>query len=148
MQAICPNLSTTRWASMSRVSRFLVKRRSEIMAFFEQSDVSQRIRDMTSLSWWIMVAVVSEISGHVSKCVEGLQGRRTTLQQQKSVVQDLLTNLQRFECVERVGIKLNSSPAFDIVTLDIWEVSHGNLIGLIEDQGLFATQAWAEMDKD
>lgn len=95
-----------------------------------------------------MVAVVSELSGHVSQCVEGLQGRRTTLQHQKSLFQDLLTNLQRFACVERVGIELNSSPAFDIVTLDRWEVSHANLIGLIEDQGLFATQALAEMDTD
>lgn len=148
MQDIYPNSSIIRWTSMSRVFCFLNKRRSKIMAYFEQSDVCQRIRDMISLSWWIMVAVVRELSGHVSQCVEGLQERRTTLQQQKSVLQDLLTNLQRFACVERVGIELNSSPSFDIVTLDRWEVSHANLIGLIEDQGMFATQALAEMNTD
>lgn len=111
MQVICPNLFATSWTLMSRVSRFLTKRRSEIMAYFEQSDFSKRVRNMTSLSWWILVAIVSELSGHVSKCVECLQGRRTTLQQQKSVLQGLINNLRRFACVERVGIKLNSSPA-------------------------------------
>jgi hypothetical protein len=40
MQAICPNLSTTRWAFMSRVARFLVEKRSKIVTYFAEMEPS------------------------------------------------------------------------------------------------------------
>jgi hypothetical protein len=40
MQAICLNLSTTRWASMSRIARFLVEKWSEIVTYFVETKPS------------------------------------------------------------------------------------------------------------
>ena len=87
MQAVCPKLSSTRRSSMSRVSKFMVERLSSIMEYLDQTDVSQKIRKMPALSWWIVLAVIGELSGQVSECVERLQGRRITLQQQKPAVE-------------------------------------------------------------
>jgi hypothetical protein len=47
-----------------------------------------------------LISVISEISTHVSECIESLQGRRVTLQQQTAAVQSLLDSLQRFAFVE------------------------------------------------
>jgi hypothetical protein len=40
-----------------------------------------------------LISIISEISTHVSECVESLQGRRVTLQQQTAAVQSLLDSL-------------------------------------------------------
>ncbi len=80
MQAICPNLSATRWASMSRVARFLVEKRSKIVTYFAETEPSDRFDQLPTPVFWILISVISEISAHVSECVESLQGRRVTLQ--------------------------------------------------------------------
>ena len=95
MRAVCPSVSATPWASMSRVARFVTERRSEIMSYLEESGATESLRDSPSPGWWIVMAVVSEISSHVSECVTILQGRRGTLQQQKNAVQELLNAWSR-----------------------------------------------------
>ncbi|CAK9263072.1 unnamed protein product [Sphagnum jensenii] len=100
MQAICPNLSAIRWASMSRVVRFLVEDRSEIATYFAETEPSNRFDQLPTPAFWILISVISKISTHVSECVESLQGRRVILQQQMAVVQSLLDSLQRFAFVE------------------------------------------------
>ncbi len=100
MQAICPNLSTTRWASMSRIVRFLVEKWSKIVTYFAETEPSDRFDQLPTLAFWILISVISEISTHVSECIESLQGRRVTLQQQTAAVQSLLDSLQRFAFVE------------------------------------------------
>ena len=145
MQAVCPNLSSTRWSSMSRVSKFLVERRSEIMEYLDQTDVSQKIRKTPSLSWWIVLAVISELSGQVSECVERLQGRRITLQQQKSAVESLLTSLKRLAYIQPATDQLDLYTTEEVFTFEQWQVSHADLIGLIQDQGLFEARAFGEL---
>jgi len=93
MQAICPNLSATRWDSMSRVARFLVKKRSKIVTYFAKMEPSDRFDQLPTPAFWIMISIISKISTHVSECVESLQGRRVTLQQQTATVQSLLDSL-------------------------------------------------------
>jgi hypothetical protein len=93
MQAICPNLSAIRWASMSRVARFLVEKRSEIVTYFAETEPFDRFDQLPTLAFWILISIISEISTHVSECVESLQGRRVTLQQQMAAVQSLLDSL-------------------------------------------------------
>jgi hypothetical protein len=75
MQAICPNLSATRWASMSRVAQFLVEKRSEIVTYFVETEPSNRFDQLPTLAFWILISVISEISTHVSECIKSLQGR-------------------------------------------------------------------------
>jgi hypothetical protein len=79
MQTICSNLSTTWWVSMSRVARFLVEKRSEIVTYFAETEPSDRFDQLPTLAFWILISVISEISTHVSECVKSLQGRRVTL---------------------------------------------------------------------
>jgi hypothetical protein len=79
MQAICPNLSATRWASMSRVARFLVEKQLEIVTYFVETEPSDRFDQLLTLAFWILISVISEISTHICECVESLQGRRVTL---------------------------------------------------------------------
>ncbi len=100
MQAICPNLSATRWASMSCVARFLVEKRSKIVTYFAETEPSNRFDQFPTPTFWVLISVISEISTHVSECVESLQGRWVTLQQQTAAIQSLLDFLQRFAFVE------------------------------------------------
>jgi len=100
MQAICLNLSATRWASMLRVARFMVEKRSEIVTYFAETEPSDRFDQLPTPAFWILISVINEISTHVSECVESLQGRRVTLQQQTAAIQSLMDSLQRFAFVE------------------------------------------------
>ncbi len=93
MQAIYPNLSATRWAFMSRVARILVEKRSEIVTYFAKTKPSDRFDQLPTPAFWILISVIIKISMHVSECVESLQGRQVTLQQQTAAVQSLLDSL-------------------------------------------------------
>jgi len=93
MQAICPNLSAIRWVSMSCVVRFMVQKRSKIVTYFAEMEPSDRFDQLPTPAFWILISVISEISTHVSECVESLQGRQVTLQQQTVVIQSLLDSL-------------------------------------------------------
>jgi hypothetical protein len=85
---------------MSRVVRFLVEKRSEIITYFAETEPSDRFDQLPTPTFWILISVISEISTHVSECVESLQGRQVTLQQQAAAVQSLLDSLHRFAFVE------------------------------------------------
>jgi hypothetical protein len=147
MQAICSNLSATRWGSMSLVARFLVEKRAEIATYFAEIDSPDRWDQLPTPAFWILISVVSEISSHVSECVEGLQGRRVTLQQQTAAVQSLLNSLQRFAFVEVIPDD-TMPPAHDVVVMGERQVSHADLTGFIQDQGIFASQTLAELQPE
>jgi hypothetical protein len=78
---------------MSRVTRFLVEKRSEIVTYFTETEPSDRFDQLPTHAFWILISIISEISTHVSECVESLQGQRVTLQQQTATVQSLLDSL-------------------------------------------------------
>jgi hypothetical protein len=47
---------------------------------------SDRFDQLPTLAFFILIFVISEISTHVSECVESLQGRQVTLQQQMAAI--------------------------------------------------------------
>ena len=126
----------------------MIERRSEILAHLEEASAAERLREIPSLSWWIVIAVVSEISSHVSECVSSLQGRRGTLQHQKCAVEELLTTLKRISFVERIAENAAPDPNEDLVVLQNWKVCHSDLVGLIQDQGVFAIQTFDALDQE
>ncbi|CAM6042671.1 unnamed protein product [Sphagnum compactum] len=132
MQAICPNLSATQWASMSCVARFLVEKRSEIVTYFAETEPSDRFDQLPTPAFWILISVISEISTHVSECVESLQGRRVTLQQQTAAVQSLLDSLQRFAFVELTPDDDTLPAVQDVVV--IGERQHKKLLNVVSKE--------------
>ena len=78
------------------------------MTYVDDKDDLERIHEIPSPSWWITVAVVSEISGIVSECVESLQGHRVTLSQQQVVIKSLLKSLERMAFVEEMPCRFCS----------------------------------------
>jgi len=133
MQAICPNLSTTRWASMSRVARFLVEKRSEIVTYFAETEPFDCFDQLPTPTFWTLIFVISEISMHVSECIESLQGRRVTLQQQTVVVQSLLDSLQRFAFVELTPNDDTLPAVQDVAVIGERQVNYADLRGFIQD---------------
>jgi hypothetical protein len=133
---------------MSRVARFLTERRSEIMAHLEEPAAAERLRELPSPGWWIVIAVVCEISTHVSECVSGLQGRRGTLQQQTCTVHELLTTLTRFAFVKRIAEAAEADSLENMVILENWQVCHSDLVGFIQDQGVFAIRTFDGLDTE
>jgi hypothetical protein len=125
---------------MSRVARFLVEKRSEIVTYFAETEPSDRFDQLPTLAFWILISVISEISTHVSECVESLQGRRVTLQQQTVAVQSLLDSLQRFAFVEFTPDDDTLPTVQDVVVIGDRHVSYADLRGFIQDQGIFASQ--------
>jgi hypothetical protein len=133
MQAICPNLSATRWASMSRVARFLVEKRSKIVTYFAETEPSDRFDQLPTPAFWILIFVISEISAHVSECVESLQGRRVTLQQQSAAVQSLLNSLKRFAFVELIPDEVAVPVLQEFVVIGGRQANYDDLTGFIQD---------------
>ncbi len=140
MQAICSNLSATRWAFMLRVARFLVEKRSEIVTYFAETEPFDRFDQLPTPAFWILISIISEISTHVSECVESLQGWRVILQQQMAAVQSLLDSLQRFAFVELIPNDDTLPVVQDVVVIGERQVSYADLRGFIQDQGIFASQ--------
>jgi hypothetical protein len=87
-----------------------------------------------------LIFVNNEISTHVSECVESLQGRRVTLQQQTAAVQSLLDPLQRFAFVELTPDDDTIPVVQDIIVIGERQVSYADLRGFIQDQGIFTSQ--------
>jgi hypothetical protein len=125
---------------MSRVARFLVEKRSEIVTYFVETEPSDRFDRLPTLAFWILISVISEISTHVSECVESLQGWWVTLQQQTAVVQSLLDSLQHFAFVELTPDDDTLPAVQDVVVIGERQVSYADLRGFIQDQGIFASQ--------
>jgi len=125
---------------MSRVARFLVEKQSEIVTYFAETKPSDRFDQLPTPTFWILISVISEISTHVSECVESLQGRRVTLQQQTAAVQSLLDSLQRFAFVELTPDDNILSAVQDVIVIGERQVSYADLRGFIQDQGIFASQ--------
>jgi hypothetical protein len=140
MQAICPNLSATRWVSMSRVVQFLVEKQSEIVTYFAETEPSDRFDQFSTPAFWILISVIIKISTHVSECVESLQGRRVTLQQQTAAVQSLLDSLQCLAFVELTPDDDILPAVQDVVVIGERQVSYADLRGFIQDQGIFTSQ--------
>ncbi|KAH9533357.1 hypothetical protein CY35_18G048000, partial [Sphagnum magellanicum] len=135
MQAICLNLSATRWASMLRVARFMVEKRSEIVTYFAETEPSDRFDQLPTPAFWILISVINEISTHVSECVESLQGRRVTLQQQTAAIQSLMDSLQRFAFVELTPDDDTLPVVHDIVVIG-------------ERQGIFTSQIFDALEPE
>jgi hypothetical protein len=125
---------------MSHVARFLVEKRSEIVTYFAEMEPSDRFDQLPIPTFWILISVISEISTHVSECVEILQGRRVTLQQQTIAVQSLLDSLQRFAFMELTPDDDTLLAMQDVVVIGERQVSYADLRGFIQDQGIFASQ--------
>jgi len=148
MQAICLNLSATRWASMLRVARFMVEKRSEIVTYFAETEPSDRFDQLPTPAFWILISVINEISTHVSECVESLQGRRVTLQQQTAAIQSLMDSLQRFAFVELTPDDDTLPVVHDIVVIGERQVSYADLRGFIQDQGIFTSQIFDALEPE
>jgi hypothetical protein len=133
MQAICSNLSGIQWASMSCVVRFLVEKRSKIVTYFAETEPSDRFDQLPTPAFWILIFVISEISTHVSECVESLQGRWVILQQQTIAVQSLLDSLQGFAFVELTPDDDTLPAVQDVVVIGERQVSYADLRGFIQD---------------
>jgi hypothetical protein len=125
---------------MSRVARFLVEKRSEIVTYFAETKPFDRFDQLPTPTFWILIFVISEISTHVSECVESLQGRRVILQQQTAIVQSLLDSLQRFAFVELTPHDGTLPAVQDVVVIGERQVSYVDLRGFIQDQGAFANE--------
>jgi hypothetical protein len=125
---------------MSCVARFLVEKRSEIVTYFAETEPFDRFDQLPTLAFWILISVIRKISTHASECVESLQGRRVTLQQQTAAVQSLLDFLQRFTFVEFTPDDDTLPAMQDVVVIGEKQVSYADLRGFIQDQGIFANQ--------
>ncbi|KAH9566273.1 hypothetical protein CY35_04G122900, partial [Sphagnum magellanicum] len=86
-------------------------KRSEIVTYFVETEPSDRFDQLPTPAFWILISVISEISTHISECVESLQGWR------------------RFAFVE-LTLDDDTLPA----------VSYADLRGFIQDHGIFASQ--------
>jgi hypothetical protein len=118
---------------MSRVARFLVEKRSEIVTYFAETEPSDHFDQLPTPSFWILISVINKISMHVSECVESLQGWRVTLQQQTTAVQSLLDSLQRFAFVELIPDDDILPTVQDVVIIGERQVSYADLRGFIQD---------------
>jgi hypothetical protein len=101
---------------------------------------SDRFDQLPTPAFWILIVVINEISTHVSECVESLQGRQVTLQQQMAPVQSLLDSLQRFAFVELTPNDDTLPAVQDVIVIGERHVSYADLKGFIQDQGIFASQ--------
>ncbi len=112
----------------------------EIVTYFAETKPFDRFDQLPTRAFWILISVISEISTHVSECVESLQGRRVTLQQQTAAVQSLLDSLQRFAFVELTPDDATLPAMQDVVVIGERQVNYANLKGFIQDQGIFTSQ--------
>jgi hypothetical protein len=110
-----------------------VEKRSEIVTYFAETEPFDCFDQLPTPTFWTLIFVINEISMHVSECIESLQGRRVTLQQQTVVVQSLLDSLQRFVFVELTPNDDTLPAVQDVAVIGERQVNYADLRGFIQD---------------
>jgi len=96
----CPQLSETRWLSMSTTTEWIYRYRSDIKRHLDMINHSCK----PPMSWWVLLSVVKEYSSYLAQTVRLLQGKDTTLEQQDTYFSNLVGSL-----CEVVGATTNNS---------------------------------------
>jgi hypothetical protein len=141
MRAKCPKATITRWTAMGTTCQWLMENRVVILQYLTTNDAEQAPHDW----WWVVAAVLSQLSVQVNIAVIKLQAR------------DLLMSQQAQELDHLAGIFINHfmiegpNPITpDEIDKSIncmygrWTVTHENIINFILDQGLFIQEIFLE----
>lgn len=93
MKTTCPKFMDTRWASMSKLTKFLEENRVEISEYLDEKNPACK----PDVVWWVVLIGLDSVASVLSKVVKRLQGLSTLLGEQKAQLEELVVTLCKSE---------------------------------------------------
>lgn len=116
----CPRVATTRWLSLGRVSRWILRHREAIIGFFANEERAEA--HIPPAVWWLRLYFVEALMEPTDICFKAVQGRDTLVEEQKKRFDDLLAELKAtfgINATPESGVSLLSMAASgDVVSGD------------------------------
>jgi hypothetical protein len=100
-KGVCPSRANTRWYRVSRTTRWIATRYSEIR---EQHRI-RPFSEFPSDTWWVVLFVVQEFSETCYKTIRRMQSKKMIVSQQKSLLLDLKATLRSWINAEKYVAK-------------------------------------------
>lgn len=139
MRSKCPRFVETRWLSMGRLLVWLVLKRVTLQKYFadKQPDCSPPIE------WWIVVLSLSPIIALVNKTCRRLQGKTTTVGDQRICFTELHAKLCTLAKIANGEIQQANQQDAAFSCACVWTrgqyiVRMKNVIDFIQDQGIYS----------
>ena len=91
LRSQCPTVSQTRWLSLGKVCRWIVRNRVAILIYLghEESPPFEK----PSVYWWLILYGVESLMHYVDICSQALQGKETVLAEQDALFDRLATDI-------------------------------------------------------
>ena len=99
MKSTCPRFIDSRWLSMGRLLSWLIIKRREVQAHFDERNPPCRPPD----EWWIEVYALDKVVKTINITFKALQGKQLLLDQQKEFLEKLRSELMRIGMVATSG---------------------------------------------
>ena len=145
MGAMCPLLRDTRWESMHHVSSFMDDRQHRITDHYHLlSPEAPASQHRPSISWWVINAVVSSLTGEVNAVSRRMQGKGTLLSQQAEALEQLRGGL-----ISDVGIVLDHAADDDeVMRVGRFSVSKAKVVEHIKGVTFRCSELFGELSND
>jgi hypothetical protein len=137
MNAKCPK-KTNRWTHLGRVLKFYKVHRRRLIEYTTEKNATKLPGD----DWWVLTFALTPVVDAVNTTLVLLQSRSITIFQQAEFINNLIASL-----TDLFNILLaDEAHADNSIFLESLQISYGDVVALIEDQGLFAMECFNRLD--
>ncbi len=137
MNAKCPK-KTNRWTHLGRVLKFYKVHRRRLIVYTTENNATKLPGD----DWWVLTFALAPVVDAINTTLVLLQSRSIVIFQQAEFINNLIASL-----TDLFNVLLADEAHVDnIISLESLQISYGDVVVLIEDQGSFAMECFNHLD--
>jgi hypothetical protein len=137
MNAKCPK-KTNRWTHLRRVLKFYKVHRRHFIEYTTKKNATKLPGD----DWWVLTFTLAPVVDAVNTTLVLLQSRLIVISQQAEFINNLIASL-----IDLFNVLLaDEAHADNNISLESLQISYGDVVALIEDQGSFAMECFNCLD--
>jgi hypothetical protein len=137
MNSKCPK-KTNRWTHLGRVLKFYKVHRRRLIEYTTEKNTTKLPGD----NWWVLTFALAPVVDAVNTTLVLLQSRSIIISQQAEFINNLIASLTNLFNV----LLADEAHADNSISLESLQISYGEVVAFIEDQGSFAMECFNRLD--
>jgi len=137
MNAKCPK-KTNRWTHLGRVLKFYKVHHRHLIEYTTEKNAAKLPGD----DWWVLTFVLAPVVDAVNMTLVLLQSHSIVISQQAAFINNLIASLTDLFNV----LLVDETHADNSIFFKSLQISYGDIVALIEDQGSFAMECFNRLD--
>ena len=149
----CPTVATTRWLSLGRVIKWMVRHRAEVMNYLDLKNPSCR----PSVSWWITALSMQGVTAELDMIFKSLQAKQLLIRNQIALLDDFVSRLKELASVIRllsdaqIGAFGTDDRLRFMIPVDagsVFGISIDNIVDFVKGRGSSIMAEYAKLDSE